>query len=90
LRTLQCDDEGQRDAPAPGGCSGRVVLVRTGRRQFVVGAWFPPHRAENRVAEVCATMWLQGTLRALTGGTVTETRAKKHHALWNKELTGEP
>lgn len=42
------------------------------------------------IVHVYATMWVQGTLRAMTRGTVTETWAKKNHPLWNKELTGEP
>ena len=40
------------------------------------------------VVHVYAAIWVQGTTRAMTRGTVTEDWAKMNHPLWHKEVTG--
>ncbi len=40
------------------------------------------------VMHVYAAIWVKGTVRAMTRGTVTESWAKQHHALWHREMTG--
>jgi formate dehydrogenase subunit gamma len=40
------------------------------------------------VAHVYAAIWVKGTVRAMTRGTVTEGWAKANHALWHHEVTG--
>ncbi|HLS16381.1 MAG TPA: formate dehydrogenase subunit gamma [Paenalcaligenes sp.] len=37
---------------------------------------------------IYAAIWVKGTMRAMTQGTVTEEWAKTHHPLWYKETTG--
>ncbi|ALT77808.1 formate dehydrogenase subunit gamma [Paucibacter sp. KCTC 42545] len=39
------------------------------------------------IMHVYAAIWVKGTIRAMTRGTVTEAWAKQHHALWHKEMT---
>ncbi len=39
------------------------------------------------VMHVYAAIWVKGTVRAMTRGTVTESWAKQHHALWHREMT---
>ena len=40
------------------------------------------------VMHVYAAIWVKGTVRAMTRGTVTESWAKANHALWHREVTG--
>ncbi|MDM4765875.1 formate dehydrogenase subunit gamma [Pelomonas sp. SE-A7] len=40
------------------------------------------------IVHVYAAIWVRGTLRAMTRGTVTEAWAKKNHPLWHAEMTG--
>lgn len=40
------------------------------------------------IVHVYAAIWVQGTTRAMTRGTVSEDWAKVNHALWHKEVTG--
>ncbi len=40
------------------------------------------------IVHVYAAIWVQGTTRAMTRGTVTEDWAKMNHPLWHKEVTG--
>lgn len=40
------------------------------------------------IVHVYAAIWVKGTIRAMTRGTVTESWAKAHHPLWHKEVTG--
>ena len=42
------------------------------------------------IVHVYAVIWVKGTLRAMTRGTVTRTWADRNHPLWNKEVTGGP
>lgn len=40
------------------------------------------------VVHVYAAIWVKGTLRAMTRGTVSEAWAKHHHRAWYREMTG--
>lgn len=40
------------------------------------------------IMHVYAAIWVQGSTRAMTRGTVTEDWAKVNHPLWHKEVTG--
>ena len=40
------------------------------------------------IMHVYAALWVKGTTRAMTRGTVSEDWAKMNHALWHKEVTG--
>lgn len=40
------------------------------------------------IAHVYAAIWVKGTLRAMTRGTVTEEWARLNHPLWHKEVAG--
>ncbi len=39
------------------------------------------------IMHVYAAIWVKGTVRAMTRGTVTESWAKTNHALWHREVT---
>ena len=39
------------------------------------------------IMHVYAALWVKGTVRAMTRGTVTESWAKTNHALWHREMT---
>jgi len=39
------------------------------------------------IMHVYAAIWVKGTVRAMTRGTVTESWAKANHALWHQEVT---
>lgn len=40
------------------------------------------------VVHVYAALWVKGTVRAMTRGTVTEGWARQNHPLWHQEVTG--
>jgi len=40
------------------------------------------------ITHIYATIWVKGTLRAMTRGNVSEGWAKHNHPLWHKEVTG--
>ncbi|HEU6454737.1 MAG TPA: formate dehydrogenase subunit gamma [Roseateles sp.] len=40
------------------------------------------------IVHVYAAIWVKGTVRAMTRGTVTEGWARQNHALWHREMTG--
>lgn len=40
------------------------------------------------IVHIYAAIWVKGTLRAMTRGTVTEPWARTHHALWHEKMTG--
>lgn len=40
------------------------------------------------IVHVYAAIWVKGTLRAMTRGTVTEGWARQNHPLWHREMTG--
>lgn len=39
------------------------------------------------IVHVYAAIWVKGTIRAMTRGTVSEAWAKRHHALWHEQMT---
>jgi formate dehydrogenase subunit gamma len=39
------------------------------------------------IAHIYAAIWVKGTIRAMTRGTVTEAWARRNHALWHREMT---
>lgn len=39
------------------------------------------------IVHVYAAIWVKGTIRAMTRGTVTEAWARQNHALWHREMT---
>lgn len=39
------------------------------------------------IMHVYAAIWVKGTIRAMTRGTVTESWAKANHPLWHQEVT---
>jgi formate dehydrogenase subunit gamma len=41
------------------------------------------------IVHIYAAIWVRGSTRAITRGTVTGAWAKKHHPLWYREVTGE-
>ena len=40
------------------------------------------------IMHIYAAIWVKGTVRAMTRGTVTEGWARQNHALWHREMTG--
>ncbi len=40
------------------------------------------------IMHVYAAIWVKGTVRAMTRGTVTEGWARQNHPLWHREMTG--
>lgn len=40
------------------------------------------------ITHVYAAIWVKGTMRAMTRGTVSESWAKTHHPLWYKKVSG--
>jgi len=40
------------------------------------------------IVHVYAAIWVKGTVRAMTRGSVSEAWARQHHALWYKEVSG--
>ena len=40
------------------------------------------------IVHVYAAIWVKGTMRAMTRGTVTEAWARQNHPLWYREITG--
>jgi formate dehydrogenase subunit gamma len=40
------------------------------------------------IVHIYAAIWVKGTIRAMTRGTVSEGWAKQNHALWYKEVSG--
>ncbi len=40
------------------------------------------------ISHIYAAIWVKGTIRAMTRGTVSEAWARKNHPLWYREMTG--
>lgn len=40
------------------------------------------------IVHIYAAIWVKGTVRAMTRGTVTEGWARQNHPLWHREMTG--
>lgn len=41
------------------------------------------------IVHIYSAIWVKGTMRAMTRGTVTETWARRNHPLWHQEITRE-
>ena len=41
------------------------------------------------IVHVYAAIWVRGTMRAMTRGTVSEGWARSHHLLWHREISGD-
>src|SRR5262249_42192481 len=41
------------------------------------------------VIHIYAAIWVKGSIRAMTQGVVTKRWARRHHAAWYREMTGE-
>jgi formate dehydrogenase subunit gamma len=41
------------------------------------------------IIHVYSALWLKGSIRAMTRGTVTRAWARKHHPAWYRQITGE-
>jgi formate dehydrogenase subunit gamma len=41
------------------------------------------------IVHIYAALWVKGTVRAMTRGTVTHTWARKHHPAWYREVSGD-
>jgi formate dehydrogenase subunit gamma len=41
------------------------------------------------IVHIYAAIWVKGTIRAMTRGTVTRAWARRHHSAWYREITGE-
>ena len=41
------------------------------------------------IIHIYAAIWVKGTIRAMTRGTVTEGWARQNHALWHREMTND-
>jgi formate dehydrogenase subunit gamma len=55
-----------------------AVLVHAAAAMLLVAA---------TIMHVYAAIWVKGTVRAMTRGTVTEGWARTNHALWHQEMT---
>jgi len=42
------------------------------------------------IIHVYAAIWVKGSMRAMTRGTVSEHWARRNHPLWHREISGEP
>jgi formate dehydrogenase subunit gamma len=42
------------------------------------------------IVHVYAAIWVKGSMRAMTRGTVSEGWARRNHPLWHREVSGEP
>jgi len=40
------------------------------------------------IVHVYAAIWVKGSVRAMTRGTVSEAWARRHHPLWYREISG--
>ena len=40
------------------------------------------------IVHIYAAIWVKGTIRAMTRGTVTEAWARQNHPLWHRDMTG--
>jgi formate dehydrogenase subunit gamma len=42
------------------------------------------------IVHIYSAIWVKGSMRAMTRGTVSEAWARRHHPLWHREITGGP
>lgn len=62
-----------------------IVMVRLGA---VVHAFAAFVLIAGIIVHIYAAIWVKGSVRAMTRGTVPHAWAKKHHAAWYREMTG--
>ena len=62
-----------------------VVLLRIAVVVHALAAWI---MILGIIVHVYAAIWVRGTIRAMTRGTVTEAWAKHHHRAWYRQMTG--
>lgn len=62
-----------------------VEVLRAASLIHAISAWV---LIISVIIHIYAAIWVKGTMRAMTRGTVTEDWAKTHHPLWYKETTG--
>lgn len=62
-----------------------IWLLRTAVVIHALAAWI---MILGIIVHVYAAIWVKGTVRAMTCGTVTEAWAKHHHRAWYREMTG--
>jgi formate dehydrogenase subunit gamma len=62
-----------------------IVLLRIAVVVHALAAWI---MILGIVVHVYAAIWVKGTIRAMTRGTVTEAWAKHHHRAWYRQMTG--
>jgi len=62
-----------------------VEVLRAASLIHAISAWV---LLLSVIVHIYAAIWVKGTMRAMTQGTVTEEWAKTHHPLWYKETTG--
>lgn len=62
-----------------------VEVLRAASLIHAIAAWV---LVISVIVHIYAAIWVKGTMRAMTRGTVSEEWAKTHHPLWYKETTG--
>ena len=62
-----------------------VEVLRAASLIHAIAAWV---LIISVIVHIYAAIWVKGTMRAMTRGTVSEEWAKTHHPLWYKETTG--
>ncbi|HLS21418.1 MAG TPA: formate dehydrogenase subunit gamma [Paenalcaligenes sp.] len=62
-----------------------VEVLRAASLIHAIAAWV---LVMSVIVHIYAAIWVKGTMRAMTRGTVSEEWAKTHHPLWYKETTG--
>lgn len=62
-----------------------IVLLRIAVVVHALAAWI---MILGIVVHVYAAIWVRGTIRAMTRGTVTEAWARHHHRAWYRQMTG--
>jgi|SRR5690625_3590724 len=63
-----------------------VEILRAAALIHAIAAWV---LILTVLVHIYAAIWVKGTMRAMTQGSVTEEWAKTHHPLWYKEETGQ-
>jgi formate dehydrogenase subunit gamma len=62
-----------------------IVLLRIAVVIHALAAWI---MILGIIVHVYAAIWVRGTMRAMTRGTVTEAWARHHHRAWYRQMTG--
>ena len=62
-----------------------IVLLRIAAVVHALAAWI---MILGIIVHVYAAIWVKGSVRAMTRGTVSEAWAKHHHRAWYRDVTG--